>query len=145
MSVSLARRDLEELDRVEITGTTTNALVHVEDDLALLSDFIAGDAHALAVNDHIALVEITESNWKVVCGDIRHVFIDLDALAEKRMIDTFNEVASGCPEIAAVLILDLAKANGGIAVHEEYSTGLVRLAQRCNELDQSISELCIIR
>src|SRR5690606_15710507 len=103
-SAPLRRCDLDELDRVEVSGAAANTLVRVEQHLPLLGDAIDFDMHTLPVDDDVALPEVPEGDGMSAgaVSDIRHAFVELDGIPKQRMLDALDQVTGRSPQAPAV-------------------------------------------
>src|SRR3990170_8066015 len=70
----LAGGELDQLDRLEIHHVAAHPLGGVEVHEGLGGEGITQDAHALAVDDQVALAEIAEGDGQAAGGDGRHIF-----------------------------------------------------------------------
>src|SRR3954469_8726849 len=68
-----ARRELQELDRVEVLHASADALGRVEQHIGLGAERIAQHAHALAIHHQIAATEIAERDRVSIRRYVRHV------------------------------------------------------------------------
>src|SRR5690606_3608811 len=109
---ALGGRDLDEFDGVKVAGAAADPAVSVEDHAALLGDAIDLDLRALAVDDDVALPEVAEGDGMGAgaVGNVRHALVDLDGVAEQRVLDTLNQVAGRSPEAAPVGVDDAHEA-----------------------------------
>src|SRR5690554_990995 len=104
--MTTSRRELEELDRLEVLHTAAHTLCRVKKHIGLGAVGVAQHADAEAIHDEIAATEITERNGRRVGSDGRHVLHFRDRIVQKRWRLTGGEAR--LPEIIAIHILELA-------------------------------------
>lgn len=107
---------LHNTDGVRVTDAAAHALRGVEVDVWFVGIRIAQDADACAVVDDVTALEIPESNRDCVSNHARHVFVDLDRIAEKRGRLARREIA--LPDEVPVAVFQLHDFSGRAAVHQ---------------------------
>src|SRR3954447_10292604 len=129
----LRRRELHQLDRVEVLHAAADALGRVEQDVRLGGERVAQHVHALAVDDEITALEIAERDRERVRTDVRHV-LGLDD-RERHQRGRAVRLRGRLPEIVALPVLELADRTLRLAVHHEHAVLPVARLHRVDEID----------
>src|SRR5690606_14042448 len=128
-------------------GAAAYALVDVEDHAAFHRELVTVDADALAIDDDVALAEVAEGNRHLAraIGNVVHALVDLDGIAEQRVLDALDEIAGRGPQAATVLILNAHQAGCRGRVHQPLRAGFVRPAQLGDDVDAGRDQIGVGR